>query len=140
MIEEGSESLANLTTTDADPTPTGGRRAQVASAARSPFEDPTEVALPQPALMTPLPPPVPRKIQVDRGAELERQLDAARIALHESEIMSAIGVTSSDVQSEHEQNLVMQGQIDALRAEVDRLRSALAVADTAPPPAYEGQV
>lgn len=35
--------------------------------------------------------------------------------------------------------MVLKDEVAALRAEVNRLRSALEEADVAPPPAYEGQ-
>jgi hypothetical protein len=132
-IEEGPEESSHPSTLGQATGPT----VQTTQVQLSPNTSPRAAILTSDLNVPPSLPSVPRKVRIDRAAELERQLEAARIALQESEIASNSGSAASDVQSDHEQT--WQVQVAALRAEVDRLRSALAVTDSAPPPAYEGE-
>jgi hypothetical protein len=77
---------------------------------------------------------IPQKVRIDHAAELESELEAARIALQETQ--NASSNIASDHQSENEQT--WKDQVNVLQNEVDRLRTALAVAASAPPPAYQG--
>lgn len=79
------------------------------------------------------PPPLPRKVFIDRAAELERELEAARISLQISQ--NGGGGATSGYQSENDQT--WKDEVKGLRDEVDRLHTALTAAGAALPPAYE---